>query len=99
MPYVLIDPSGDLDYPCDWVDYLDEVGSPQDTITTSSWTITPQSGSPQEPELRDANIIGTITTIFVRGCVRGQVYQLTNHIVTGQGRTDERSVTLRCENR
>jgi hypothetical protein len=39
------------------------------------------------------------TTVFVSNAVYGQVYQLTNRIVTAAGRTAERSITLQCEHR
>ena len=99
MPYVLIDPQETLDYSCDWSLLLDDVGSPPDTIVTSSWSVTPQIGSPQEPDLFDTNISGAITTIKVKNGVAGQVYRLSNRVATNQGRTAERSVTLRCEHR
>lgn len=99
MPYLLIDPQETLDWTCDWAAELDDVGSPSDTISSSAWAVTPQEGSPQQPDLKTASTVGTKTTIFVYNCKRGEVYQLTNTIVTGQGRTLERSITLRCANR
>ena len=99
MPYLLIDPQEVLDWTCDWAAELDDVGSPSDTISTSAWAITSQEGSPQFPDLKTATVSGTLTTIFVFNCVRGEVYQLTNTVTTGQGRTLERSMTLRCANR
>lgn len=99
MPYLLIDPDEKLDYTCDWSAFLDDGGSPSDTISTSSWAITPQEASPVAPTLSgETNTVNT-TTVFVSGAVYGQVYLLTNRIVTGQGRTAERSITLQCEHR
>ena len=98
MPYRLIDPGATLDFPCDWSDYLND-GSPSDSIVTSLWSITPQSGSPALPALSGQSFAGALTTVFVSGVQRGQVYRLTNRITTAQGRTDERSVILRCEQR
>ncbi len=99
MPYLLIDPSETLDYTCDWSDMLDDVGSPSDTISSSTWAVTPQEGSPQQPDIKSSTNTATTTTIFLYNCVRGGVYQVTNTIVTGQGRTHERSITVRCANR
>ena len=99
MPFVLIDPQETLDYSCDWSLILDDVGSPPDTISSSQWSIFPQVGSPQAPDLSGDNTSGAITTIKVTNAVVGQVYRLSNQIVTAQGRTAERSVTLRCEHR
>lgn len=99
MPYVLIDPQETLDYSCDWSIFLDDVGSPSDTIDTSQWSIFPQEGSPQAPDLSGALNSNGITTIKVTNALVGQVYRLSNKVVTAQGRTAERSVTLRCEQR
>ena len=99
MPYKLIDPNADVDYPFDWRPFLDDGGSPSDTIDTSEWIITPQTESPQQPDMHGAYNIGGITAIFVRGCIEGQTYRLTNRVVTTQGRTDDRSITLLCRNR
>ncbi|MFQ6016770.1 MAG: hypothetical protein ACE5KF_01115 [Kiloniellaceae bacterium] len=99
MPYLLIDPAETLDYTCDWSAFLDDGGSPSDTISTSSWRITPQTGSPQAPDLSGATNTTSTATIKVTGAALGQVYLLSNKIVTAQGLTAERSITLRCENR
>ncbi len=99
MPYLPIDPGETLDYSCDWSAFLDDGGSPSDTIATSSWTITPLEASPVIPTLAsESNTVNT-TTVFVSNAVYGQVYQLTNRIVTAQGRTAERSIACRCEQR
>lgn len=99
MPYRLIVESADLDYTCDWQAYLDDGGSPSDSISTSTWSITPQEASPAAPALSGATSTATTATVFVSGCRRGEVYRLTNRITTAQGRTDERTITLLCENR
>ncbi len=99
MPYLPEAPGEELDWTCDWAAELDDVGSPSDTISTSAWAVTPQEGSPQQPDLKTASVTGTKTTIFLYNCVRGQIYQLTNTVVTGQGRTFKRSITVRCGNR
>ncbi|MFQ5774188.1 MAG: hypothetical protein ACE5GS_06710 [Kiloniellaceae bacterium] len=94
MPYRLIDPDETLDYACDWTPFLADAGSPGDTIQTSAWSVVPAG-----PVLSNQNLGGAVTTVFVSGAQAGQVYRLTNRIVTAQGRTAERSWTLRCENR
>ncbi len=99
MTYLLIDPDETLDYTCDWSAWLDDGGSPSDTISTSSWAITPQEASPEAPTLSSESNTTNSATVFVSTCVRGALYQLTNRIVTAAGRTAERSITLRCESR
>lgn len=98
--YHLIDPQEVLDYTFDWSNFLDDAGSPSDTISTSSWAITPQEpGSPSEPVLSGNSNTVNMATVFVAGCGAGGLYQRTNTVVTAQGRTAERSITLRCEQR
>lgn len=99
MPYHLQDPGEKLDYTCEWTTYLDDAGSPSDTISSFSSTITPQSGSPLQPNLSAETISGTKTTVWVDGCIRGEVYRLTQIIVTSQGRTAEQSIAIRAEDR
>ena len=97
MAYLLIDPGETLDYTCDWEVFLEEGGSPSDTISTSAWKI--DGGGSPAPSLTSASNTVDSATIFVAGCEPGQVYRLTNTITTAQARTAERSVTLRCEER
>ena len=99
MAYVLIDPSEDLDYTFDYGPFVDDGGSPSDTILTSAWVITPQSGSPQTPDLHSAANTVDTTTIFVKNPTVGEIYRLTNTVVTNDGRTAQRSLTIRCEQR
>ena len=101
MAYRLIDPGADIDYTIDWTDFLSVAGSPSDGIQTSSWSVSPQEGSPPHPELHTDSVRtdGLTATTFIRNADRGRVYLLVNRIVTVQGRTDERAITLRCEER
>lgn len=99
MALLIIDPDETLDYTCSWSTWLDDGGSPSDTISSSSWAITPQEASPTAPELSSESNTTNSATVFVSNCVRGQVYDLTNKIVTAAGRTAERSMKLRCESR
>ena len=94
MPYLLIDPDETLDYSCDWAAFLDDAGSPADAIQTSTWSVTPAG-----PTLSGEAITGAVATVFVSGAALGEIYRLTNRIATLQGRTAERSMSLRCENR
>ncbi len=99
MTYPLIDPSEDLDYTFDYGPFVDDGGSPSDTILTSKWVITPQSGSPQTPDLHSAAKTADTTTIFVKNATVGEIYRLTNTVTTNDGRTAQRSLTIRCEQR
>jgi len=99
MTTLLIDPDETLDYTMNWVTWLAETGSPADTISTSSWGVSDSTGSPSQPTLSGATNTTSTATVFISGCQLSELYQLTNTITTGQGRTAERSLTLRCEQR
>lgn len=96
MAYRLIDPDETLDFSMDWSDFLDD-GSPTDSISSSSWSI--EGGGSPTPTLSGGVTNGDVTSIFLSGCEVGEVYRLSNKIVTSQGRTAERSWTLRCAQR
>ena len=54
---------------------------------------------PAGPTLSGERLGANVASVFVAGAALGRVYRLTNQVSTLQGRTAERSVTLRCENR
>ena len=88
--FLLIDPSARVDYSVDWTDWM----AAGDAIATSAWEIAPSG-----PTLTGETVAGAATQVFVENCVAAGVYRLTNRITTNQGRTDERSIVLRCEER
>ncbi len=96
MPYELLRPGEEQDYTFDWSNLLDDAGSPSDAISLSSWTISPQSGSPSQARVTATGIQTNRTVAFVADGLRGEIYALTNSITTVQGRTYKRTITLRC---
>lgn len=84
----LKDPHATLDYSIDWSRWLES-----DTINTSSWIVptgltqTAASASPQ------------VATIWLSGGVTGTTYTVINRITTNGGRTDDRSITVKVEDR
>lgn len=80
-------PGADLDYSVNWMPWLDS----GETIATSDWTAS--TGI----TLSRAAVVGsTMASVFAAGGVAGQSYVLTNTITTSAGRTDSRTITLRC---
>lgn len=82
--YVTKDPDEVLDYLTDWTDRLVE----GETITTSTWHMTEDDGAPttSNPSKTD-----TAATVWLSGGdIRSAPYELTNRIVTNQGRTYDR---------
>lgn len=85
------DPGAILDYAINWAGGYLQSG---ETIASSIWTIFP-AGMTQNSATGAAGV----ESITVSGGAAGQIYQLTNRITTSQGRTDERSITVRVEHR
>lgn len=96
------DPDADLDYGMDWD--RNKAGAAAgtgflaagETISTSTWTISPEDAN---VTLHDPTNDTTTTTVWVAGGTPGARYTLTNHIITSDGREDDRTHTLRCANR
>lgn len=77
------DPSAVLDYYLDWTAWL-----AGDTIVDSTWVAT------GTVTIRDPVIVGAVTQIWVEGGTAGELVDLRNHIVTEEGREDERTLRL-----
>jgi hypothetical protein len=93
MTFLLKDPGALLDYAVDWgAEYL-----AGDALASSDWSVSPV-------EAGGANIAGSqfdllVATVQVAGGIAGHIYRVTNHVVTASGREDNRSITLRVEQR
>ncbi|WP_321397376.1 hypothetical protein [Emcibacter sp.] len=94
MTVYLKDPAAVVDFSIDWgSNYLLD----GEDIASSSWSVFPEDvdqGLVIDQEPVPAN---GATAVFVSGGVTGVIYRLTNRISTSQGRTDERSLTIRVE--
>ena len=94
MSYLLKDPEAVLDYLVDWgAEYLGE----GELLATSAWSVLPDE--PGGVEIADTSFDMLTSTVKAAGGVAGCVYRLVNRISTASGRVDERSVTVRVENR
>lgn len=82
------DPNATLDYSIDWSKWLAD-----DTILSSAWTV--PAGLTQV----SASNTTTIATVWLSGGTASQSYTVTNRITTAGGRTDERSIIIRIEER
>ena len=89
MAKYIKDPDAVLDYGFDWSDWLQD----GETISTSSWTV--PTGL---TEVGDSNTT-TATKVWVSGGTAGDDYTITNHIVTSDSREDDRSHTLKVQER
>ncbi|GAB3884691.1 phage fiber-tail adaptor protein [Terrabacter terrigena] len=86
------DPQAKLDYAVDWTAWL----QPSETITTSTWTVPAgltKASSPAE------SVVGGKATVWLSGGTAGTRYDVTNHIITNQGREDERTLVILVNDR
>jgi hypothetical protein len=91
MQVYVKDPGAVLDYAINWGGGYLQSG---ETLSSSIWTI-----FPADMTQNSASSAAGVASITVSGGTAGQIYQLTNRITTSQGRTDERSITVRVEQR
>jgi len=82
------DPDSTIDYGCDWSSWLAE----SENISASSWLV---SGLDTSGEVNN----GVITGVTLSGGTVGESYQLTNRVTTSFGRTEDRSMIIRCLNK
>lgn len=81
------DPDEVKDYGFDWADAL-----AGDTIATSTWQV--PTGLTEDSKSNNT----TTTTIVLSGGIAGEIYKVTNRVVTVglPARTLEESLTIRC---
>jgi hypothetical protein len=78
------DPDAVLDYKVDWSAWL----LTSETISTSIWVV------PTGIVQNSASSTTTAATIWLSGGTAGTTYELTNRIVTNQGRTNDRTIRV-----
>jgi hypothetical protein len=84
------DPDAVLDYAIDWSPWL-----AGDEISLSEWLL--DEGALLEV-VSDTNTT-TKATVWLRGGQKGTTYLVTNRIVTVGGRTDDRRISVKVEDR
>lgn len=89
----LKDPDARLDYRVDWSDAC----GPGVEIAESQWATTPLT----DPELRigEQGLSDNVAWVELQGGTPGALYRIGNHVRFSDGRTDERSLALRVEQR
>lgn len=85
----LKDPDSVLDWIFDWNDWLGDF----ETITDVVFEATPGIVIDQSVKSQKT------ATVWLSGGTEGQVFKVTCRITTSEGRTEDRSFTLRCTNR
>jgi hypothetical protein len=89
----LKDPDATIDYAVDWAaGYL--AGQ---TIVASVWAVAP--AGPTAPRVLADIVDGGRAIATIAGGVAGGVFRITNRVTFSDGRSDERTLTLRVEQR
>lgn len=90
MAIFLKDPAAVVDYAVDWAGgYLGSL-----TITSSQWRVTPAGLG-----VSGAAIDAQRTVVTLAAGVAGTVYRVVNAITMSDGRSDERTLVIRVEDR
>ena len=92
------DPDAILDYQWDWRALTHETGRSDwlaEAETISSYTVTPASGLTLD---RDSEADGAVTA-WLSGGTAGGLYGVVCHIVTSEGREDDRTLEIECVQR
>ncbi len=84
------DPDAVLDYSVDWTAWLGG-----DEIASSEWLL--EEGALLEKAADTST--ATKATVWLRGGQTGTAYLVTNRIVTTGGRADDRTITVKVEDR
>lgn len=78
-----------LDYSLDWSKWL----ANNEHIISSTWT--PSAGVTVESNTST----GVVTAVWLSGGTPGFPFTIVNHIITDQGRQDDRTITIRVRER
>lgn len=92
MSFYLKDPNSEVEYGIDWAVYLGG-----ETIVASSWSVVPQEADGIVVDAQGFSPTRSAATLA--GGIAGRVYSISNHVTLASGRSDDRSITLRVEQR
>lgn len=92
MAFYLKDPGSRIDYDMGWGG-----GPGGTTIAASSWAVTPIEADGLE--IVSDSFEPTRSQVRIAGGIAGHVYSLSNRVTLSDGTIDERSITLRAEER
>jgi len=92
MAFYLKDPQSRVDYSIDWTGYLDG-----QVVAGSSWAVLPAEAGGVAVDASAFSLDRTAATLT--GGKIGHVYSVINEVTLSDGRVDQRSITLRVEER
>lgn len=93
MTMIVKDPDSRIDFEFDWA----AAYSGGQAVTASAWTVAP--GEAGGVAVAAAAHDLTRATVTLAGGVAGHVYRVTNRVTLSDGQIDERSMTVRVEER
>jgi hypothetical protein len=93
--YIAKDPSAELVYTFDWVEWL-PTGA---TLSTVNYTLQVRANDPAPLVRLTQGVTGTKTYVELGGGQVGKVYTVTAEIVTSDGSIDRRNFRVKVENR
>lgn len=93
MSFYLKDPGSRIDYAIDWGAFYLE----GQVVAGSAWSVFPVETGGILVDATSFDLSRTAATLS--GGVAGHVYSLSNRVTLSDGRVDERSITLRVEDR
>jgi hypothetical protein len=82
------DPSALLDYTLSWAAWLGT-----DTITSVAWTVPTGLTKPSNSNTT------TTATVWLSGGTAGATYSVVCEVTTTAGRRDQRTITIKCQDR
>ncbi|MCP1468695.1 hypothetical protein J3E64_000362 [Sphingobium sp. OAS761] len=92
MNLVMKDPQARVDHAIDWSAYL--AGQ---SLIASAWTVVPDEEGGLTVE--DAAFEAQRSSVRLAGGIVGRVYRLINRVTLSDGQEDERTLTMRVEER
>ena len=93
MTMVVKDPDARIDYEFEWgAAYPDG-----QAVMTSAWTCAPDEAGGVAVAAASHDLVKTVVTLA--GGIAGHVYRVSNRVTMSDGQIDERSLTLRVEER
>lgn len=92
MGFYLKDPASRVDYAIDWTGYVDG-----QVVAAASWSVAPAEAGGIAVEEHSFDLTRTAATLI--GGKAGHVYSVTAQVTLSDGRRDQRSITLRVEER
>jgi hypothetical protein len=93
MALLVKDPDARIDYEFDWAAAYPD----GQAVMASGWTVAPVDGDGIVVAAAAHDL--TRTTATLTGGVAGRVYRVTNRVTMSDGQIDERSMTIRVEER